>query len=102
MEQEPALPVHSGHGVPHLEHGSEHPGVRARPVQGHEDHHDEVPGAVRAHEAVRSQEQHPSEVSVCHYCTHCYLRNKLVIYCRIKDTRFSIVMKVGEFLTRFQ
>ena len=77
MEQESALPVHSGHGVPHLEHGSEYPGVRARPVQGHEDHHDEVPGAVRAHEAVRSQEQHPSEVSVT-IAFIVIIRNKLV------------------------
>ena len=74
MEQEPALPVHRGHGLPHLEHGAEHPGVRPRPVPGHEDHPDEVPGAVRAHEAVRSQEQHPCEVSV----TIVIIRNKLI------------------------
>ena len=26
MEQEPAVPVHRGHGLPHLEHGAEHSG----------------------------------------------------------------------------
>ena len=53
VEQEPAVPVHRGHGLPHLEHGAEHPGVRLRPVQGHEDHADAISGAVRAHETVR-------------------------------------------------
>ena len=71
VEQEPAVPVHRGHGLPHLEHGAEHPGVGARPVQGHEDHPDAVPGAVCAHEAVCSQEQHPSEVS-----GHCYHKDR--------------------------
>ena len=36
-----------------MEYGSEHPGVRPGPVQGDEDHHDEVLAAVRANEAVR-------------------------------------------------
>ena len=54
MEQVSEIPVHRGDGVPHVEHGEEHQGLRPGALHRDEDHPHVLLEAIRPHEAVCS------------------------------------------------
>ena len=62
VEQVAEIPVDCGDGVPHLEHGEEHQGVRPRAVHRDEDNPHVLIEAVRPHEAVCPRERYTHQV----------------------------------------
>ena len=64
MEQISEIPVHRGDGVPHMEHGEEHQGLRPGALHRDEDHPHVLLEAICAHEAVCSRERHTDQVAL--------------------------------------